>query len=183
MLETQNFNLTEADYQRLQQGDQRLQTKVFDKYASGFVHMACNKFNMTAEDAEEIVSSAFAKLFYKILTSGVTLDNLQGYVFTIVRHKCIELSAQKKKNIVETRDEMPDNAEQELDNDALQAINKAFNLLGTRCRQLLSDFYWENKDHKDIATELGITEEASRQRKRECMKKLKIILLNLPPNS
>jgi RNA polymerase sigma factor (sigma-70 family) len=178
MLASQNFNLSEAEFQRLKQGDQRLQTKVFDRYAPTYVRIATGQYGIFLEDAEEIVSSAFAKLFYKILMDAVQKDNLQGYVFTIVKHKCLEKSEQYKKNILENRAEVPDLAHDEPDNELLFTINAAFNRLGERCRKLLGGFYWENKDHKEISTELGITEEASRQRKRECMKKLRVLLGN-----
>jgi RNA polymerase sigma factor (sigma-70 family) len=180
MTETQNFSLSTEEYKRLRQGDQRLQTKLFDKYAPQYVAIARSKYSIGVEDAEEIVSSAFAKLFYKVLLGEVELDNLQGYVYTIVKHKCYERTEQLKKNIVETREIVPEMlenvSENEIDSDLMQSLNAAFMRLGERCQKLLSGFYWEEKDHKDIAAEWGISEEASRQRKRECMKKLRQLL-------
>jgi RNA polymerase sigma factor (sigma-70 family) len=180
MIETQNFNLNAEEYKRLRQGDQRLQTKVFDKYAPKYVAIAKNQYGITVEDAEEIVSGAFAKLFYKVLLGEVELSNLQGYVFTIVKHKCFERTEQLKRNIVETRENVPETlenvSENDIDSDLMQSLNAAFSRLGERCQKLLSGFYWEEKDHKDIAAEWGISEEASRQRKRECMKKLRQLL-------
>jgi RNA polymerase sigma factor (sigma-70 family) len=180
MTETQNFSLSTEDYKRLRQGDQRLQTKLFDRYAPQYVANARSKYSIGVEDAEEIVSSAFAKLFYKVLLGEVELDNLQGYVYTIVKHKCYERTEQLKRNIVETREIVPETlenvSESEMDNELMHTLNTAFMRLGERCQKLLSGFYWEEKDHKDIAAEWGISEDASRQRKRECMKKLRQLL-------
>lgn len=170
---TQNFNLTEAEYSRLQQGEQRLQTRIFDKYAPAFTALARSRYAINVEDAEEIVSSAFAKLFYKVLMGDVQRDNLQGYVYTIVKHKCLEKAEQYKKNILENRETIPEMTEEETENEWLPRLNLAFEKLGEKCQQLLSRFYFDEEDHSLIATSLGITEEASRQRKRECMKKLR----------
>jgi RNA polymerase sigma factor (sigma-70 family) len=183
MTETQNFNLSIDEFKRLRQGDQRLQTKVFDKYAPQYLAIAKTKYAIGIEDAEEIVSSAFAKLFYKVLMGAVELDNLQGYVYTIVKHKCFERTAQLKLSIVEIQEKIPEipeilenESENDINTDIMQSLNAAFMRLGERCQKLLSGFYWEEKGHKDIAAEWGISEEASRQRKRECMKKLRQLL-------
>ena len=177
-MEVQNFNITDDEYLRLQRGDQRLQTRVFDKYAGHFVSIAVRQFGLSTPDAEEIVSSAFAKLFCKILRGELAKENLAGYVFTIVKHKCFENTANKKKNILETTDLLPETIEKEADDDLMSTINVAFGRLGEKCQKLLSAIYWEEKDHKDMAIEYNITEEASRQRKRECMKKLRVLVMN-----
>ncbi len=182
MHDNQNFGLTDSEFQRLKQGDQRLQTRVFDKYAPQFVQLVRTQFSLSVEDAEEIVSGAFAKLFYKILQDAVALDNLQGYVFTIVKHKSYEKMAQNKRGIVENRAEMPEIADEDDNSEWLNWLNLAFNKLGEGCQKLLSCFYWDGKDHREIAQEYRITEDASRQRKRECMKKLKMIVAEMNPS-
>ena len=95
---TDNLNLTEDDFLRLQRGDHRLQTKVFDKYAPYFMKIVLSKFSISVEaDAEDIVSEAFAKLFCKVLSGDVQRDNLNGYVYTIIKNKCFQYTEQKKK--------------------------------------------------------------------------------------
>lgn len=177
MLQVQNFSITADEYRRLQQSERRLQTRVFDKHAQDFVKIAMKQFGLSVEDAEEVVSSAFAKMFYKIEKQGLVQDNLEGYVFTIIKHKSFEITEKKQKNILKTTDSLPETADvEDVNDDTLHLINAAFNRLGERCQKLLSGFYWEDKDHKEIASAFGITEEASRQRKRECMKKLRQLL-------
>ncbi len=176
---TDNLGLTEDEFQRLRRGDHRLQTRVFDKYAPYFMKIVLSKFSISAEaDAEDIVSEAFAKLFCKVLSSDVQRDNLNGYVYTIVKNKCYQYTEQKKKNIVEIKEFLPETIEEEPNNDLLTMLNAAFNRLGEQCKKLLSGFYWEDKDHKEMAHEMGISEDASRQRKRECMKKLRGLFNN-----
>ncbi len=174
MEKTQNLGLTEEEYRKLQQGDHRLQTRVFDKYAPYVMRIIKSQFGISIEiDAEDIVSEAFAKLFCKVLSGDVQRDNLNGYVYTIVKNKCYQYTEQKKKNIVETKEILPEIIEEEPENELLTMLNTAFNRLGEQCKKLLSGFYWEDKDHKEMALEMGISEDASRQRKRECMKKLR----------
>lgn len=171
---TDNLGLTEDEFQRLRRGDHRLQTRVFDRYAPYFMKIVLSKFSVSAEaDAEDIVSEAFAKLFCKVLSGDVQRDNLNGYVYTIIKNRCYQYTEQKKKNIIEIKENLPDMIEDEPNNDLLTLLNAAFNRLGEQCKKLLSAFYWENKDHKELALQWGISEDASRQRKRECMKKLK----------
>jgi RNA polymerase sigma factor (sigma-70 family) len=176
MIQQQNFGLSEQDCERLQRNDTRLQTKLFDKYALNYVKIAVKKWGVSVEDAEDIVSWAFAKLFSKIVSKEVDCQQLEGYVYTIVKHKCWEYTEKSKKNIVETRENIPELIEEEMDNELLVVIDSAFKLLGDKCQRILQAFYWDKKDHKELALELDISEDASRQRKRECMKKLKEII-------
>jgi RNA polymerase sigma factor (sigma-70 family) len=176
MIQQQNFGLSAQDCERLQRNDQRLQTKLFDKYAPNFVKISVHKWGVSVEDAEDIVSWAFAKLFSKIVANTVDYQQLEGYVYTIVKHKCWEYTERNKKNILETREIIPDIIEEELDNELMGLIDAAFKLLGDKCQHILQAFYWDKKDHKELALELDISEDASRQRKRECMKKLKEII-------
>ena len=184
MVEQQNFGLSASDCIRLQAGDARLQTKIFDRFAPNFVKIAVKKWGMSLEDAEDIVSSAFATLFSKLHSGQIAGEKLAGYVYTIVKHKCWEYAEKNKKNIVESRETLPELKAENDDNNAdlMALINTAFNNLGHKCQQLLTAFYWDKKDHKDLAIELNITEEASRQRKRECMKKLKEIIKGIMVN-
>ena len=175
MSQNQNFGLSTPDCERLQRGDQRLQTRVFDKYAPSFVQLSRVKWGVSLEDAEDIVSSAFATMFCKILSHQVQCENLEGYIYTIVKHKCWECTEKKKKEILQMTEILPDSMEEEANDEWLSLLNTAFNLLGENCQKLLKAFYWDKKDHKDIALELAIAEDASRQRKRECMKKLREI--------
>ena len=178
MTQHPNFGLSHQECERLRNGDQRLQTKIFDKYAFSFVRLTKDKWGVSVEDAEDIVSSAFAKLFCKMQSIDFQAENLSGYVFKIIERQSWEYVEKQKKNIIESKDILPDMIEKETDNGFLEQLNRAFNRLGDKCQKLLAGFYWDEKDHKDIALELGITEEASRQRKRECLKKLRTIMRN-----
>jgi RNA polymerase sigma factor (sigma-70 family) len=176
MLNSQNFGLSASDCERLQKGDQRLQTKIFDKYAPNFVQTTVAKWGVSLEDAEDIVSSAFATMFCKVLSNQIQCDNLDGYIYTIIKHKSWEYTEKKKKEILQTTETLPDMIEEEPDNELLSLIHSAFSLLGENCQKLLQAFYWDKKDHKELALTWQITEDASRQRKRECMKKLRDII-------
>ncbi len=176
MAQHPNFSLSHEDCQRLQKGDARLQSKVFDKHAFSFVRLAKDKWGVSVEDAEDIVCGAFAKLFSKMQSIDFQSDNLSGYVYKIIERASWECVEKQKRSIVDTKETLPDIIETETDDAFLEQLNKAFNQLGDKCQKLLSGFYWDDKDHKEMALALGISEEASRQRKRECMKKLKEII-------
>ena len=139
MTEQQNFGLSASDCVRLQAGDARLQTRVFDRFAPNFVKIAIKKWGMSVEDAEDIVSSAFATLFSKLYLGQIASEKLEGYIYTVVKHKCWEYAEKNKKNIIESRETLPElKTENEDNNDDLMVlINAAFTHLGTKCQQLL----------------------------------------------
>jgi RNA polymerase sigma factor (sigma-70 family) len=178
MLNEQNFGLSTSECESLQGGNQLLQTLVFDKYAPSFVETAVKKWGMSPEDAEEIVSSAFAKMFCNLTAHQIKAEKLDGYVYTIVMHKSWEYSEKKKKEILQSVAILPNVAavEEESNNYLTQLLNSGFNLLGEKCQKLLNSFYFEKKNHKEIALELGISEDASKSRKKECIKELKAII-------
>ena len=57
----------------------------------------------------------------------------------------------KEENIVETKEFLPEMIEEETDSELLTLLNAAFTRLGEQCQKLLSGFYWEDKDHKEMA--------------------------------
>ena len=175
MVETKNFGLSSNDIDRLRQGDKRLQTKVFDKNAPTYLRIVRNNWRFSLEDAEDIVCSAFAKLFRRI-QEGLSDLNLSGFVFTVVENECKEYAEKQKKNIVKPMETLPEVVEKETENAFLDRLNWAFKQLGAKCQKLLNDFYWDDKDYKEIAEELDIKEDAARQRKRECMKKMRELM-------
>jgi RNA polymerase sigma factor (sigma-70 family) len=174
-----NFGLSDSECGRLQKGDKLLQSKIFGKYMLSFVNLAKSKWGVSVEDAEDIVSGAFSKLFCKMQSGTYESDNMSGYVYRIIERESWKYVEKYKSDIVETKETLPNVLaveEKVPDNPFLEKLDKAFNQLGTKCQQLLKDFYWEDLDHDDIALALGISNDASRQRKRECINKLRQIM-------
>jgi RNA polymerase sigma factor (sigma-70 family) len=163
-----NFGLSEKEFKRLQQGDTRLQLKIFDTNAASFVKIAKDKWGVSTEVAEEFVSTAFAKLFMHIQSERVQLLNLRGYVYGGLEFEWLDFFDKQKR----TTHIFPNLTTKDTDNSLLERLNWAFIQLCEKCQKLLSDHYWEGKKYKEIGDELGITEEAARQRKKECIKKM-----------
>jgi RNA polymerase sigma factor (sigma-70 family) len=178
MLNEQNFGLSASECESLQRGNQRLQTRVFDKYAPSFVEIAIKKWGMSLEDAKDIVSGAFAKMFLNFKDNKIEATKLDGYVYTIVMRKSQEYSKKKEKEILQSVAILPNvvAGEEESNNYLKQLLNSGFNLLGEKCQKLLNSYYFDKKSHKEIALELGISEDASKSRKKECIKELKKII-------
>lgn len=175
-----NFNLSAEDIERLQRGDSRLQSKVFDKQALSYHRLAKNKWRISDEDAEEIVSEAFAKFFCRIQEADFKVDNCSGFVYVTLERLAWKVLERQNKNAAIGTDVF--SIAKQNDNPFLESLNTALNLLGKKCQQLINDFYFDDKPHKEIAAELSISEEASRQRLRECMKKLKVLVIEKRDN-
>jgi RNA polymerase sigma factor (sigma-70 family) len=175
-MEEQNFYLSEQEFQRLQRGDERLQTKIFDKYALFFVRVAKERWQVPTEDAEEFVSSAFASLFSKIQIGSVKMTNLKGFVYGGMEFKWREFLEKQRRTIQPVTDVVPEIVPKETENFKLESLNRMFEQLCDKCRKVLTDVYWEGKKFREIALELNISEDAARQRKLECVNKLRALL-------
>ena len=60
----------------------------------------------------------------------------------------------------------------------LNATMSAFKNLGQPCKQLLTDFYYDKKSLRIIASELQIEEASVRNKKYRCMEKLRNLVLS-----
>ncbi len=181
MPEHPNFGLSEHEFERLQRGDERLQGKIFDRNARYFVRFAKEKWQISTEDAEEFVSSAFASLFLKIQARSVQMTNLKGFVYGGIEFKWLEFLDKQKRAIHAVTDVLPEKPKKETENFRIDILNERFKLLCLNCQKILTDFYWEGKKFKEIALELSISEDAAKHRKMECLNKLRSSMLKISP--
>jgi RNA polymerase sigma factor (sigma-70 family) len=176
MAENPNFGLSDNEFERLQRGDERLQAKIFDKNARYFVRFAKEKWQISTEDAEEFVSSAFSSLFIKIQAGSVQMTNLKGFVYGGIEFKWLEFLEKQKRVIQPVTDVFPETVKKESENVKIDLLNAQFKQLCLNCQKILTDFYWEGKKFKEIALELSISEDAAKHRKMECLKKLRFLM-------
>lgn len=144
------------------------------------------KNNGTKEHAKDVYQEAFIIVWKNVKNDSFIPQNetaLQGYLYQIAKNKWMDVlrSSHFKKtkliqhelSVVNKQIEPQEDEEQDLFKQKLQQAMAAFKSLGTPCKQLLTDFYFEKISLRDIANKLNIEENTARTKKYRCMEKLR----------
>jgi len=103
-------------------------------------------------------------------------SKLETYLMSIVKFKFYELLRQNKKQLTyEVSDEIriaEGVTEDHSTNKSMQLMKQLDNI-SKDCKQLLTKFYYENLNMKEIASHMNYTDSFVRVKKTRCMKKLK----------
>ena len=173
------FELSKQELERLRTGDDRLQLKVFDKYADKFVHLTQTKWKISVEESEEIVSTAFMTFFCDIQKEGHKIINPSGYVYNSVKWQALKQIEKEKNNPIVLPGILPPAIAMPpviIGNYHLDLINIAFNRLKDTYKRILCMYYWKGMKHKEIGDVLGISEDASKSHLSESKKKLRVLM-------
>jgi RNA polymerase sigma factor (sigma-70 family) len=146
------------------------------------------KYKGTSPDAEDIFQDGMVAL-YKIARLGKLAPgtNVEAYLFSICknlwfkqlrkRHETVELSAEL--NAVPELDGLP--LYSLLSDEKQNAFAKLIGLFGADCKTVLVAFYYDKLRMTKIAELLGYAnEQVAKNKKAECMKKLKTLLNDSP---
>lgn len=119
--------------------------------------------------------------------------NLSGYLFTVCWRIALrqgnrekrpkepdkaEVRANGKSVIVEPNEgqEVPPEEAEEVENEALNFLDRVLKSIPEDCRKLLKRFYWDKMPMKDIAATMGLkNENVAKTKKNRCMDKFKDI--------
>lgn len=148
------------------------------------------KNNGTTDHAKDIYQEAFIIVWNNVKSDSFVPQNetaLQGYLYQIARNKWMDVlrSSRFKKtksirhelSVLDKRIEFQNDEGQDIFKQKLQQTMDAFKNLGNPCKQLLTDFYFENISLRDIANKLKIEENTARTKKYRCMEKLRELAL------
>ncbi|MGJ8664889.1 MAG: RNA polymerase sigma factor [Patiriisocius sp.] len=175
--------------QAIRSNDQKVLKALYQKnYKKVELHILQNS-GSTAE-AKDIYQEAFLAMYQNVKAEKFTPESetaLQGYLFTIARNKWRDVlrSSRFKKTstIDDTRHEMEDDFDMDASAETeqqqqLSLTMEAFKRLGNECRNLLKQFYFENKSMRDISEENNLAEASTRNKKYRCIQKLKELALS-----
>jgi RNA polymerase sigma factor (sigma-70 family) len=135
------------------------------------------RFGGTKEDGEDIYQDALVIFCRKIKQADFTLtSSLNTYLFSISKNLWKNSLRERNKNIPEDlNSELPDE-----DYDFIlhelkyRHAEEAFILLGEKCKELLSQFYFHKKPLAEIALNLGLAnEKVAKNQKYRCLEKAK----------
>ncbi|MAP55436.1 sigma-70 family RNA polymerase sigma factor [Altibacter sp.] len=147
------------------------------------------KNNGTMPYAKDIYQEAFITVWKNIRNDRFTPENetaIQGYLYQIAKNKWLDYlrSGHYKKTVAlqslhsASQEEAPPEIQPREDQaePVLRNALDSFNAMGTSCKQLLIQFYFEKKSMREIADSLKIDEASARNKKYRCMQKLRSLV-------
>ncbi len=122
----------------------------------------CRRYVKTTEDAEEVLSNGFVKVF-KNIKSFEGKGSFEGWIRKIMVNEALNYIRYQKNLFVETGDDWPEHAHDELDeqNDAKEVMD-LIDQLPVGYKTVFNLYAIEGYPHKEIASMLGISEGTSK---------------------
>ncbi|MCU0470905.1 MAG: RNA polymerase sigma-70 factor [Arcicella sp.] len=151
--------------------------EIYERYWEKLLRMAIFKTNHK-EAAEEIVQELFTSLWEK--RRNVVINNLENYLFVALKYLIINYLKAKIKdtNLIDSEGlEIASNLHESMTAEALQsAIKKAVSLLPDKTQVIFHLSRFEEKSHKEIASELDISEKSVEYHITQALKFLRLQL-------
>jgi RNA polymerase sigma-70 factor (family 1) len=151
--------------------------EIYERYWEKLLRMAIFKTNHK-EAAEEIVQELFTSLWEK--RRNVVINNLENYLFVALKYLIINYLKAKIKdtNLIDSEGlEIASNLHESMTAEALQsAIKKAVSLLPDKTQIIFHLSRFEEKSHKEIASELDISEKSVEYHITQALKFLRLQL-------
>lgn len=144
-------------------GDRHAQQRLFDLY-SGRMYGVCSRYVRNSMQAEDILVMGFTKVFEKI-SQFKGEGSFEGWVRRVMVNESLSYLRKTRAMVVETDLEK---AEREPDYDQLadqleaEDLLKMIETLPPGYRIVFNMYAIDGYSHKEIATELGITENTSK---------------------
>lgn len=146
------------------------------------------KNNGTMPQAKDTYQEAFITVWRNIKNGKFVPENetaVQGYLYQISKYKWLDFlrsSRYKKTTPLQPLEnnlklDISETIDAETEMKRKQTM-KAFEKLGTECKKLLTDFYYNKKPMRTIASEFNIEEASARNKKYRCINKLRELTLS-----
>lgn len=166
---------------RLKAGDKAAFHDLYETYA-GLLFTIARRYARSHTEAEDWLQDAFVQIYKKIDTFNEE-GSFEGWLKRVVVNKC--LSSLRRKHLISdvTYDDLGPSSEQNIAPKALDTINaenilECFKELPSGARTVLNLHAIDGYEHSEIASELGISESASRSQLSKARAQLKVVLIN-----
>ena len=155
-----------------------------ENYPKVEAHILRNNGNK--DQAKDIFQESMVALWRAIKKDRFTAKNpsaVQGYLYTIAKNKwtdCLRSSVYKKTVSSEflMTDQAVNEEEEHIEYEQkLTQAKKAFEQLGSTCKELLSKFYFGKMSLNDIARLFNLDTASARNKKYRCMQKLRELVV------
>lgn len=166
--------IDEKTFAKCLKGSKRAQKALFKAYAQKmFVH--CYRYLKSKEDAEEMVSDGFVKVFQNLNSLVYTdLKRLEAWIKRIMINECLMFL--RKRKITFSDESKAMNVESGIKSDSELEAKEIYGLilsLPTGYRTIFNLFAIEGYTHKEISQMLKISEGTSRSQLTKARKVLK----------
>lgn len=180
-----NLNLTKAEFvnlvEGLRNGNEQLIEQTYLAHFSKCISFLKMKTKCTKEEAYDSCMDALYQIREDLIKGKIIYGNLASY-FT--SRAIVKLYAQRKKNKINTLpllEELDHIDETSTDDDLIredlnQIVRDAINELGSECREIIKQYYYEELKLNEIATQFDKSHQAMRQQVTRCRNKLKILM-------
>ena len=175
---SKNFGLTSEDFDHLllelKKGDETLFQTIFLAHFEDCLQFISNKYTLQYEKAYDVTMDALLLFRRRLLEGKISYGNIR-FLFTRMAGQIYLKQTNKeisKVEISEVRDLLGEEGE-EIDDETLEVLNKAWEQLGKECRGLLKRFYYYKSTLKEIAEEQQKNAATLRKQKQRCIEKLR----------
>lgn len=172
----QNFGLTEEAFEhileRMKEGDEALFEKVFLAQFEDCMAFLMYRYQVSRSVAYDVSMDALLKFRKRLLAGKISYGNMR-YLFTRMASQFLSDTTKHPTVMLEDFEvDLPD--ESEIEDETLDALDKAWAQLGNECKNLLDHFYYKKVALKTLATQRGKSEAALRKQKQRCLEKLRL---------
>ena len=168
---------------RLSKGDEAAMEMIFRQYYHRLCYFA-QRLTRDESEAQDITQEALTSLWTHFRDKKEMVDNLEAWLFTIVRNKCynfIRRQRMKEERTPEIRENISlseEGVENELiREDIFNKVYQEFAALPARQAEIMKLIYMEGMDTDEIARRLRITPNNIRNQKARALVKIRSLIL------
>ncbi|WP_448698144.1 RNA polymerase sigma-70 factor [Mucilaginibacter sp. AW1-3] len=163
----------------LRSGNQAAYTEIYDRYKFILHHHAFNKLR-SKEEAQDVLQEVFTQLWLKRETLTIS-TNLSGYLYSAVRNKILDHFSHSEVKLKYLNQVQPDLSEVPTDyrvreNQLREIIEREIEALPPRTREVFEMSRKRHMTHKEIAEELGTSEETVKKQVSAALRTLRVKL-------
>jgi RNA polymerase sigma-70 factor (ECF subfamily) len=164
---------------RLTRGDKSALQVLFNAYYTDLVRFGI-KYIKSPEIAEELVQEVFINIWERHDSLNIT-SSIKSYLFTSVKYRAfnylrLQMPKEKLLENVEVLDTFANIEDYQVSPELKKEVSKAIDSLPTKCRAILIMSKIDGKSHREIATELGVSEKTIENQITIAFKKLRVAL-------
>src|SRR5690554_138507 len=165
--------------EQLKKGNLKVLDKIYLEYKKEFLYFA-KKFNEDDEASLDVFQDCMIVLYENVCCGKLSelKSSLKTYLFSIGKYKLYRINQENQKRnkewAAEFHNETEDLFEDEINEERMKLIKKAFDQLGKKCRQLLELFYFRGFDLEEIRNEMGLVNtNTAKSQKSRCLSHLR----------
>ncbi len=171
-----NFGLTESDFKqmvtRLQEGDDELFEQIFLCHFKDAKRYIMNRYKASHEDAYDACMNTLLEFCKRLKSEKIQYGNLR-FLFTRMAGQVYLKWIKKEQQKSPLKDIDLGEAPEQFDEQMYQALDNAWDGLGTPCKEVLKDFYYDGIPLNRIAERIERSAAAVRKQKQRCIEKLR----------